>query len=427
MKKAKYFDAWVIALVVSFLPVIIWIFAPSFTPRLGDLNIVLKSVGQIVALIGVAMFAVNLILSARLKIFDDYFGGLNKLYEKHNLLGQIALILLLAHPLLLIPTYASSYAGAASFLLPSDDWEKTLGILALATMIGLIVITLYLRPKYNIWKWTHKFLGGAFFLGALHMFFIPSDVSRFLPLKIYMLVLSASAIVAFVYRSLLSNILIKKYKYKIITVKQLNKHATEIVMAPKNEILKFSAGQFVFVSFNDTAVSKESHPFSISSSSSDNNLAIIVKNLGDYTKQVAKLSIGSDVEIEGPFGSFSCDKAKNKKQIWIAGGIGITPFISMAASLPRNQGYDIHLFYSVKSADEAILPKGLTESDINIVLHETDKKGYAQVSILEQITDGFKDTDVFICAPPMMIAAFKKQLEAKGIDKSLIHSEEFDF
>ena len=427
MKKIKLADAWIAVILVSFLPIIFWVLAPSFTPRFGNLNLILKSVGQLAALIGVAMFAVNLILSARLKIFDKYFGGLNRLYDKHNLLGQIALVLLMVHPLLLVPTYATSYSGAAKFLLPIDDWEKTLGILALFTMIGLIVLTLYLRPKYNIWKWTHKFLGGVFFLGALHMFFITSDVSRFLPLKIYMLFLSGLAITAFIYRSSLGNILIKKYDYKVIKVVQLTKNATKIVMSPISEVLKFKAGQFVFITFDNEFVTKESHPFSISSSTSDDELAIIVKNLGDYTSQISKITVGSKAKIEGPFGVFTCDQAKNKKQVWIAGGVGITPFISMAASLPKAEGYDIDLIYSVKSAKEAILPNELIKADIRLTLYDADKKGLINLDYIKSTVGDFSGKDIFICAPPGMIASLKQQLASIGVNKNKIHSEEFNF
>jgi len=133
------------------------------------------------------MFSLNFILATRLHFIEKLFNGLNNIYQKHSLLGQIGFILILFHPLFLIPKYASTFKGALSFLWISNSLARNLGILALMIMIILIILTLYLRPKYNIWKITHKFFGFALFLGALHAFLIPAYIMENPILKIYVL------------------------------------------------------------------------------------------------------------------------------------------------------------------------------------------------------------------------------------------------
>jgi len=165
----KYKDGWLVFLGLSFLPILLWLMAPSPVPRFGDSTASLASIGQLLGLTGAAMFGLNLILSARLRIIEKHFFGLDRVYRKHNQLGQLAFVLLLFHPLFLIPKYATSLYQAALFLLPGANWPVNWGLAALTTMIFLIVLTLFVKLRYHIWKWTHKFLGLAFFLAGLHI------------------------------------------------------------------------------------------------------------------------------------------------------------------------------------------------------------------------------------------------------------------
>jgi predicted ferric reductase len=89
------------------------------------------------------------------------------------------------------------------------------------------------------------------------------------------------------------------------------------------------AGQFAFVTF----VKQEgSHPFTIASASETSLSRVVfqIKALGDYTKALGtKLASGQSVMIEGPYGRFTLDHASSDSpQLWVAGGIGITPFLS---------------------------------------------------------------------------------------------------
>ena len=127
-------------------------------------------------------------------------------------------------------------------------------------------------------------------------------------------------------------------------------------MSPVNQKMDYKPGQFVFIRFLLSGVKElpsEWHPFSISSAPGEDKLAISVKALGDYTNALPKLKQGCIVEIEGAYGKFTYTNFKNRDQIWIAGGIGVTPFTSMAKSLP-DDGYSIDLYYSVKSETELV-------------------------------------------------------------------------
>ncbi len=416
--------------IIILIPVLLWFISRPVLPRFTDLDMTLTNIGQLLGLIGVAMFALSLILSSRLHVLENYFNGLNKVYERHNQMGQIAFIILLLHPLFLLPEYSGhSWYQAALFLSPTANWPVTFGLLALGLMIILLVLTLYLRPKYNLWKITHKFLGLAFFLALIHVYLIPSDTSRYLPLRIYMLTLFVLALLGFSYRTLLGYFLIKKYQYAISKISALSSNIVEISMFPLKKKINFIPGQFIFIKFLDKNLSKEIHPFSISSGSNDKNLSVTIKALGDYTTKVANLTLQSGVEIEGPFGTFSYQKAVNKNQIWIAGGIGITPFLSMARSLQANENYQVDLYYCIRNDNENIcknLPQSIL-SLVRLINFYSDKEGYINAEIIQEKSGTFNDKDIFICAPPLMIKVLKAQFIAKGVNKKNLHSEEFNF
>ena len=211
MHKLKQNTGWSLVILFSILPIAIWIFIPRIEPIFANISTLSASMGELFGLVGMVMFSLNFILSTRLHFIERLFNGLNNVYQKHNLLGQLAFILLLFHPLFLIPRYATALEEAASFLWISNSLARNLGIFSLMIMLLLIILTLYLRPKYNIWKITHKFFGLALFLGFLHAYLIPSYIMESFILKLYVLGFAVLGLVAFVYRTLLGDFFITKF------------------------------------------------------------------------------------------------------------------------------------------------------------------------------------------------------------------------
>ncbi len=416
--------------VLSFLPVLLWAASSPLSEKFSSFDTALSSLGQISALIGTALYSITLFLSARLKIFERFFEGLNQVYVKHSQYGQLALILMLFHPLLLLPLYTSTWTEAFSFLLPDSNWAVNWGIFSLGLMIVLIVLTLYLRPRYNLWKWTHKFLGLAFFFGALHVWMIPSDTSRFLPLRVYILGLAAIGLSAFFYRTVFGVFAVKKWRYKVSSIRRLNESTVEISMEPESENMSFKPGQFVFVQFKSSTVTSESHPFSIVSAPEEKTLRVAVKSLGDYTATLDKLKLGDKAMIEGPFGYFTLDHTHSTRQIWLAGGIGVTPFLSLATSLPN--GMDVDFFYCVGKDEEAVYRQeleslGQKNPNFRFHLFTSEKNGRIDADFIQKEVQTFDQKDILLCAPPAMIHALRSQFLQKKVATACIHSEEFNF
>lgn len=415
---------------IPLIAVVLWVLAPSVDLKVSNAFQIASLLGRVFGIIGMMLFAESMILSARLPILDKMFYGLNRVYEKHSQIGQIGFMFMLFHPLFLAFTYTDlSFSRIISFFTPSQYTPAiNFGQISLYLLIVLIALTLYLRPKYNIWKYTHKFMGLAFFFGGLHAFMIPSDTSSFLPLRLYVLAISAIAMYAFIYRTIFGKYTTKKYKYSVVKATDLGEGITEVVLRNEGERVNFTPGQFGFVSFRDKNIGYESHPFSFSSALGDNNISFTIKNLGDWTSQIKNLPVGTVALVEGPFGKFQVSEAQFKKQIWVAGGIGITPFLSMAKSLKVEDGYAVDLYYCVRNKQEAVYLsqlQAMNNPSLHIFPHYSETDGFINADVINKKSGLLQDRSIFICSPVPMIRALRKQFVAIGVSSNLIHSEEF--
>ena len=416
--------------VILLLPLFFWLIEKPVNLRFVNLSISTTSFGQIFGLMGMTILSLTVILGARLKFLEDYFWGLNRIYINHHNFGATALIFLLFHPLLLAIKYLSfSSQQAALFLLPGfGDLAKSLGIFALLLMIFLLFLTLYIKLRYQVWKFSHKFLSLVLLLAGLHLLLIPSDVSIDLTLRIYMIILFSLSLGTALYRVIFKLVVVKFFDYQIELIRVLNGNIFEITMTPIKEKINFLPGQFAFFSFIQKGFSREWHPFSLASDPAEEKLKIVVKNSGDYTAKMTDLKPGAKVKIEGSFGRFSHLLTDNKKQIWIAGGIGITPFLSMVKSLISNS-YQADLYWCVHQPQEAIYLEDLLvlagqNNNLKIIPFFTAVSGRLTAAIINRQSNGLDNKEIFLCGPLGMMQSLKKQL--KFLNKRIIiHSEEF--
>lgn len=424
---------WLIAYGLIAIPILMWLGMSPIKYRFADAYSILSSTGQLTGLVGIIFFCINMILATRLKIFERMFGGLNKVYIAHHMMGGIALTIILLHPLVLsLRLASSSIHDAAVILIPGlPNAATTYGIIGLWLFIVLMMLTFYFSLPYRIWLLTHKFLGLAFLFIALHVVLITSDISANPYLKWYLLVLIILASIAFVYRTLMPRFFVRRYKYQVVQAGPVAKGVVRVTMQPLQRAINFVPGQFVFVSFRAKGVSREWHPFSVSSMAND-DLSLTIKALGTYTDKLTKIApdiIGQEVLVEGGYGRFSFRNFHSRRQIWVAGGIGITPFLSM---LPEVRGdYQIDLFYSVKNASELMdinyMSQLLANNGGNLRIFPviSDRDGMLTVDRIIETVGDVSDAEVLICGPPPMMAALRKQFVAKGIKKYNVHSEEF--
>ena len=444
----RYKIGWAAIILLTSIPSI-WTFRLVNKLAMPGVFGFFNMLGLVTGVAGLMLYALNLILATRLRIMEDYFGGLNRMYIAHHLTGGIALILLSFHPVLLALRYFTSLEISAfhtaakflwvhpiSFATPiTGDMAINFGIVAMFGMVVLLILTFFIHLPYKLWLFTHKFLGAAFFFAGLHVLFIKGTISSVGYLRWYLLIFSAVGLVAAAYRTLGGRILVRHYDYRVEHSTTVAKDVIELILSPINKRIDFKPGQFVFIRFKYSGVkgvTTEAHPFSISSAPTDEKLRLSVKALGDYTRDLLQLKPGAIAEIEGAYGKFSYRNYQNTNQIWVAGGIGITPFISMARNLHVEKPMQIDLYYSVKTETELVNYQELSTimstsaHHFRIIPYIADKQqGFLTADFIAKNSNGVAEKDIYICGPPTMMKSLRKQFIMLRVPNYRIHSEEF--
>jgi predicted ferric reductase len=443
-------------LVLCVVPLVLWAQSAPLDPRFHGSYATLTSIAVLCAFAGTSAFALNLVLGARLRFVEALFGGLDRMYRAHRLTGQVAFALLLGHVVLILTGRATISTDTALELLgPGAGWTVFAGVLAFASMTVAIVLTLFARLGHEVFVYVQRSFGFVFLAATYHVFTTEGAADRSAALQAYMAALATVGVAAFAYRSLLGNVLVRRRRYRVTAVNRLDESVTEIVMEPQATPLDFVPGQFVFVNFRSLALSEQFrpfdvsvrrqvfsiragevanqfHPFSITSAPHERALRITVKAVGDYTRALRGLEEGAEAVVEGPYGSFSHRAVPGREQIWLAGGIGVTPFLSMARSLRYANEPAVDLYYCVEHAEEAhfldeLRAVAARRRDFRVFLVPRDEVGFLTAERLARESGDLAERDILICGPPAMIHSLRAQLWAQGVPGERIHAEEFGF
>ena len=430
---------WIAVLLACLFPIVVMVLDAPLASRFGTLSASMLTLGDITGVVGLVMYVCSLVLSARFKLVEQAFGGLNRVLTAHQLLGSLSLVLILMHP---VCTAASYYqygiSTVAHFFVPQIAYiGSAFGIFALIIMVFLLMLTLFFKLAYRTWLATHKYLGLAYALIALHVIYTPNHITSDHAMLAYLYALLVIGAAAYIYRTLLPNIFIRRYLYTISRAEPKGVGVVEVTLKPVDRGIRFTAGQFIFISINSDAISPEWHPFSIASADTASDLRIDVRSLGAYTQSLTQLlpyMTGLTVRVEGAYGRFSFRNFGNPNQVWVAGGIGITPFLSMAQALGTG-AYNIDLYYAVKMESELI--------DLSVLAHsESAKPGqvfrvfpfitqkynsHLNASIIAKNTGDLAARDFLLCGPSGMMEGLTHQLIEMGVKPRQIHSEDFTF
>ncbi|MDQ3538391.1 MAG: ferric reductase-like transmembrane domain-containing protein [Actinomycetota bacterium] len=435
--------AWFAVLGPPLVPVLLWLgsdaVALAFTTPAGAL----RSVALLAGLCGYSAFATNLVLSARLPAIERLFGGLDRMYRWHRRLAAAVATLLVAHVVLVLGSQAASPGAstAAALLLPDAGWRVFAGVLAFAGFAAILGVTVLGRLRHEPFLRVHRVFGLVFAVGALHALRVQGVGSQIRFLDGYLAALTVAALAGWVYRSGLGRTLVRRNFYLVAALRSRGASIAEIELEPADAPLDFEPGQHVFIGINHPAVGRELHPFSITSAPTDPKLRLAVKAVGDYTRALPGVEPGAWVRVEGPYGGFWHRGDREPRQVWIAGGIGITPFLSMVRSLPASsssaaasavptEDREIDLYYLTDRSETAVFLDELRtlaaeRPRLRIIPHADEENGFLTAARIVEISGGLTGVAVYLCGPKPMTDALTGQLVALGMPQDRIHFEEF--
>lgn len=178
--------------------------------------------------------------------------------------------------------------------------------------------------------------------------------------------------------------------------------------------------------------------FTLSSSPEDEFLSITTKYAGDdksssFKRALFKLKPGAELDAADPMGDFVLPKLIQTPLVFVAGGIGITPFHSMLKWLSDTvEERPIKLIYGVRSEDEIIFQETFRSAGVEpsiVVSDPSEAWGGEQGRLSAELILGLEkpsdDTLVYVSGPEPMVQSLAKDLHAAGLDKHQIISDEF--
>lgn len=373
------------------------------------------------------LMTASIVLSTRLAIFEDWFGGLDRMYQVHRVAGTVAALAALVHFFGVPKELPADADPVVNSLAPSGP----LGMLSLIfLMIGLMV-ALNRKIRYSRWRPTHKIMGVVYLLIIGHFMTAPGIFfERFSASGIIIVVAAAIGVIALFYSLFGMN----KRTALPFTIEAVNtlERATELVLTPVGRMLDFKPGQFAFIEIEGKDWN-EPHPFTISSAPDEGKLRFTIKVLGDWTRKIREdLQPGGAVKVRGPYGRFDTAQAA-RKQIWVAGGIGLTPFLSTIRAMQPDDDRQIHLVYAAREKQEAIFLEELEAraaelGNLTVVPLFSDEGNFARVDMMEEkLPDPLPSYEFFMCGPRPMVEGLRKDLKKAGVARSQIHTEAFEF
>ena len=396
---------------------------------------------QSIMLTGVAalvFMTLTMLIAIRPAWLDRATGGLDKAYGLHKWAGIFASITLILHWLgekgpkwmvqagwLERPIRAGSKGEAPWWF----ELGKTLGEWGFYALLVLVVVALFQRIPYRFFRYIHKALAVVFVAGAFHaVTMLPASWWQ-TPAGFIVAALALGGTIA-AFLSLAQRIgATRKTK---ATISEITLHANGLIdlsLKLSEKGMTHRPGQFAFLTFNSA---EGPHPFTIASPGDDpHQVRFVIKPLGDFTRTLAAhLQTGQIVQLEGPYGQFDF-RSDAARQVWVAGGIGITPFLAQLEHLAQQEKpqQNIDLWYCVKTRQEANFPPNLDElcQRAGITLHRTvaeDEQRLDAKQIKQQIQD-LSRASVWFCGPQGFAQSLKKNLLQLGLSDQLFHSERF--
>lgn len=416
--------------ILALIPLVLWITTNPTSRLHEEMNNNLQRVGEFFATTALVLFSCAIVLSTRAPFLEPFFGGLDKMYMTHKRTALTGFTSILFH-----------FA-----IIPKDDFFTPGSYMGLVAMLGMLVlIVLTLAPRiplpflrwplslpYHQWKLTHKFVGVFFIAGLLHSFNVEHLTQESAPLDLYTRGMAGVAAVIYVYQAFISGFVRRKHAYTVEAVNRLNGTVAEVVLKPNAAKLNHHAGQFLFIHFPSENKLTEPHPFTISSAPKEDQVRLSIKTSGDFTGHLHEvLQPGTAARLEGPYGQMNYKQA-GRKQIWVAGGIGVTPFLSWARDFESGSRHEIYFYYSVRTKEDALFWEELEDAGKRFPFFKpklfcSNTDGRLTVEKMAAGAGLLADVDIFMCGPLPMTMGLAQQFRAAGVPDGRLHFEEFNF
>lgn len=394
----------------------------------------------------VVLMAVALLLALRLRVFEHWLGGLDKVYRLHKWLGIGALVMAMLHwwwakgtkwmvgwGWLEKPARGGApaeYAGLEAWFRSQRGLAETLGEWAFYIAAALLVLALVKACPYHLFRKTHKWLAVMFLPLAWHSVVLMKFEYWAAPVGWMVFAMTLMGCVAAVLLLVGWPSRVRRVAGEIVSVcryPDLNVFECQVRVADGWQ--GHRPGQFAFVTSDGP---EGPHPYTIASDWNPETryLKFVVKELGDHTRRASRrVCEGLPVTVEGPYGGFTFED-DCPVQIWVGAGIGITPFIARMEYLARHPGSQtIYLFHTTADISHDALEKLRTDAEaagVNLIIRRSRTEGRLTPEAVRDAVPGWQEASVWFCGPIALGQSLFHRFERWGVPLRRLHRELFD-
>ena len=393
--------------------------------------------GQVMGMVAGLLLVMQIILSARLKCFDRVF-GLDHVFKFHRLTGIIIFSLVLLHPILI-------FIPEDRIMIPFEwrYWPEFVGLFLLLLIVATVIASHWrarLKLPFHRWWPIHRSMAILIITAlGIHVLSVSDTFEQKLPRVLAFGALGLCGLLFIWIRT--RRLRHQRKAYTVTEIEPAGEDAMRLKITSQNQKMPvYVPGQFSFITIHSPHISGEEHPFTIASSPTESGfLEFVVHTSGDWTGQLNQVRPGDNVIIDGPFGLFSHLRLSAEQEIiMIAGGIGITPMLSMLRYMADHKDpRKITLIWSNKTRKHIILPHEFKNLEAQLkglrILHvltrdpEFDgEKGRLDQPGLKRLTfDCSHSSAIFVCGPDQMMKDVSAFLVSLGFSKRMIFMERF--
>jgi predicted ferric reductase len=405
-------------------------------------------ISVVLGLVAVSALFGTIVVAARLRSLTRGL-GMEQLMVVHRYLGLVLLGLVLAHTAVVVLANPGRNIKLLDLAHASPGMRAaTISTIALVLLAMTALLRRRLRLPYRLWRILHLILtatavGGA----ALHVLLLRHLV-REEGWTAWFAALTGALIVILVLRWCLRPLLAGRDGFRVRGIRPESDEVSTLVLAPtgwrrssRRDAMAFAPGQFAWLRLRRWGLLSD-HPFTIASGArADGTLEFTVRHIGDYTQTLGRLRPGTRVFLDGPHGSFSVDHMRSTGLVLLAGGVGITPMMSMLRTLAdRGDRRPHRLLVSGRSPDDILFSHEL--EDLKARLHLTvvptltrphpgwtGSTGRIDAEMLATVLPGSfrrNQLDYFLCGSGSFVNGMVTTLDQIGVPRQRVHTEQFD-
>lgn len=395
-------------------------------------------VGVDCAVVGFTILALQFVITARLSWVEAPF-GLDLLLVFHRAMALVATALLCVHPILV--AREEGWSLLTGWHVHGYIWA---GRLALSLLLLQVIVSLsrrLIRLPYHQWRRLHNPIAlGLLTVGFTHSLAAGDDMHGG-ALFAWGAVL-AVAVACWIYSRVVRPRLLLRHPFRVIGVKAEAPRVWTLTLEARGDRpFHFVPGQFQFLRLHGAGVPSEEHPFTIASSPAQTGrISITIKESGDFTARIGRVRPGDRATVHGPFGRFSHTLyADEGDLVFAAGGVGITPLMSMLRHMrDHREDRRVLLAYASRSAEDVLFRDELEamqagERPALKVVHVlaeapafwVGETGRLDADRLARLCGGVESKAFYLCCPPPMTASLIRGLQRAGVSPRRIHTDHF--